>query len=146
MKRLAAVIASACILAPAATAAAAYYPQPWVTKQLGNSCSVTAMGIERVVTTPNHFELSFGGGTSCAGAVGNKNLVVELQIKVPHKGWSPEATIRRSNFRGNPLRLVSSINIAGSGASHQYRIAATATDTRHGVTRTGTVFSKVLTA
>jgi len=146
MKRIIAAITASAALASPAAAAAPYYPQPWHIVQLGNACSVTAMGIQRVLTTPNHFALSFGAGTSCSSSPSNKSLVVELQILVPNEGWYPKATIQKFNVKSNPLRLVGSVNIAGSGLSRNYRIAATATDTHNGVTKTATAFSKPLKA
>ena len=146
MKRIVAAITAVVAGASSAAALAGYYPQPWRTVQLGNGCSVTAMGIQRVLTTPNHFDMSFGAGTSCATAPSNKSLVVELQILVPNEGWYPRATIQQFNLHTNPLRLVRAVDLAGSGTSHTYRIAATATDTHNGVTRTATAFSRTLKA
>ena len=149
MKRIIITVATTGALAfPAA--AMAYWPQPTVTKQLGNKCSVTAAGIVRVLTEPNHFSLTYGGGTSCAGGTGNKSLVAELQIQVntgTHVMWYPIRTVQRFNYRGNPLRLVSSDDIADAcECSHDYRISATATDTDNGVTKMGTAPSAVLRA
>jgi hypothetical protein len=118
----AAVLIAALALAQQATAAA--LPQPPTTKQLpGVPCSVTAYGLA-FASAGSPPTMSYGGGVSCAGGVGQKTLNVVPQVsKLAHgrRVWYDISLVGlyQGPTPANPLRLTGSTSFV---RGHVYRL------------------------
>ncbi len=110
-------------LAPA-VAAGAGLPPPSTTKQLpGVRCSVTAYGLS-FTPSGTSGSMSYGGGLSCAGGVGQKTLDVVPQVSKLAGGrrhWYNLSLVGlyQGPTPANPLRLTGSTSFV---AGHVYRL------------------------
>jgi hypothetical protein len=119
------ILLIACLgsLVCAAPAGAAGLPQPSKTAQLpGVPCSVTAYGL--AFTTNQSPRMSYGGGVSCAGGVGQKtvNLVPEVAKLVNgHERWYVigGVGVYQGPTPANPLRVSGSASFV---QGHVYRL------------------------
>jgi hypothetical protein len=113
---------AALVLAGAASASTSVQ-QTSITKQIhGVPCSVTAYG--SFTTVNGRFTMTYGGGVSCAGGIGEKTIDVLPQVFNNVNGkplWFDISLV--GQYQGptpiTPLRLSAS---APAVASHQYRL------------------------
>lgn len=111
------------LILAAGGAAGSGLPQPSTTKQLpGVECSVTAYGV--AFTTSGTAVMSYGGGVSCKGGVGQKtvNVVPEVRKVVNgHETWHVIGGV--GLYQGptpiNPLRVSGSTTFV---TGHVYRL------------------------
>jgi hypothetical protein len=112
------------VLALAHQATAAALAQPQTTKQLpGVPCSVTAYGLA-FAPAGSSSSMSYGGGISCAGGVGQKTLNVVPQVsKLAHgrRLWYDLSLVGlyQGPTPANPLRLTGSTSFVHG---HVYRL------------------------
>ena len=110
------------VCTPGATASTGM-PQPVTTAQLPRvECSVTAYGLAFSTSGPP--SMSYGGGVSCAGGVGEKtvNVVPEVRRVVDgHEHWSVIGGVGlyQGPTPGNPLRVSGSTSFV---RGHVYRL------------------------
>lgn len=122
MCSLGSVVAASLVAVP--TAAAGTLPQPSTTRQLtGVPCSVTAYGLS-FAPAGTGGAMSYGGGVSCAGGVGQKTLNVVPQVSKLVNGrrlWYSLSLVAlyQGPTPANPLRLTGSMSFT---AGHVYRL------------------------
>jgi hypothetical protein len=143
-RTIVAIAATAGLAVPGvADSSVASLPQPQSTGQIrGVQCSVTTFGPQFNLPALGDGNAGWGGGTSCAGAVGTKTLNVVLQILGPdHKTWFQKGgqNFTDANAQRNPVRIVTLVAVS---PGHAFRVVATAKDTWHGITNAATVIGE----
>lgn len=111
-------------LVVAATAAAQTGDRPHTVHARGYPCSVTAYG-PTFHFTSSKIVMSYGGGTSCKGSVGRRELTVDAQVRGAHGRWF---NINGSHLQGGPTTH-SPLRLFGQRLSHLghvYRTKASA--------------------
>jgi len=137
------LVATVVVALPVAALASASLPVPQSTGHIpGIQCSVSTFGPQFVSTGQGSYNAWWGGGTSCAGAVGTRSLNVVLQIlgsdqKTWYQKGGQNFTVNQAHR--NPLQI---ITLVGVKPGHAFRVVAAAKDTWHGVANAAAVIGE----